>query len=600
AVEPIPRIDVVAGDRLDLDRIVIGLDTGRPLILTGLRSRLQVRDDVEALTGGFPRIISTDGARTAHLAPGDILTVLKSFEETAGGDQVWSLESETGFTGTVTVLAANIAATFETIGADLASTPVSEVAFLKNTLQSQKYSTLQFEAPLRFSYDRTTISVQANVVPATHGEIVEEILGSGDGSAVFQNFALKNPPLTYVSAPTETGIETTLEVRVNDVLWEESSTLFGLGARDRKYAVRHEDDGSVRVVFGDGKSGERLPTGPENVKAVYRKGIGPDGEIGANKLRIVQNAPVGVSEVDNPLPAAGASAPEPASEARVRAPFSVLTLGRIVSLKDFQDFARGFGGIGKARATSLWQEEVQLVYITIAGAGGAPVLTNSELYLNLGRALDRVRDPFQPVRIASFEPLFFNVAAKLLIDPTFIPARVFAAAGAAIRGTFAFERREFGQEVTVAELIQILEAVEGVEAVDFDQLSLTADALFNMSIAEYQSDLENTSTIREAFRVEFNNQLAIEDPTRAALSTDALVFEEKKGLRWVLREPGAEDGYAIIKEAGSLNVYDYPALVTPFLGAAFARRDESGVFLPAQMLLLNSDAAGVILMEFTN
>ncbi|MCR9143972.1 MAG: hypothetical protein NXI24_17125 [bacterium] len=600
AAEPIPRVDVVSGDTIDLDRIVTGLETGRPLILTGLRSRLQVRDDVEDLTGGLPRIISTDGARTADLAPGDILTVLKSFEETADEDQVWSLESETGFVGTVTVLKANVDTTFETIAADPDSTPVSEVAFLKNTLQSQKFSTLQFEEALQFSYDRTTVAVQANVVEATHGEVVQEILGSGDGSVVFQNFALKDPPLTYVSAPTETGTETTLEVRVNDVLWEESSTLFGLGERDRKYAVRHEDDGSVRVMFGDGKSGERLPTGPENVTAVYRKGIGPDGEIAANQLRIVQNAPVGISQVDNPLPASGSSAPEPASVARERAPFSVLTLGRIVSLKDFQDFARGFGGIGKARATSLWQEEVQLVYITIAGEGGAPVLANSELYLNLGRALDRVRDPFQPVRIASFDPLFFNVAAKLLINAAYIPERVFAAAETVVREFFAFENRDFGQEVTVAELIQILEAVEGVDAVDFDQLSLTTDALFNMSIADFQSKLENTSTIDSEFRDAFNLLLAAEDPTRAPLSEDTLVFEEKKGLRWVLREPAAEDGYAVIKEAGSLNVYDYPARVTPFLDAAFARRDESGVFQPAQMLLLNSDAAGVILMEFTN
>lgn len=600
AVEPIAITDVVAEDRMDLDRIVTGLETGRPLILTGKRSRLQVHEGVAIATGSQPKIISTDGARTAELADGDILTILKSPEENSAGDKIWSLESETGFVGAVTVLSGFQEKTFATIGADPDSTPVSEVVFLKNILQSQKYSTLQFEDPLQFSYDRTTIAVQANVVQATHGEIVQEILGSGDGSVVFQNFALKDPPLTYVSAPTETGTETTLEVRVNDVLWEESSTLFGLGERDRKYAVRHEDDGMVRVLFGDGKSGERLPTGPENVTAVYRKGIGPEGEIAANKLRIVQNAPVGISEVDNPLPASGSSSPEAADEARQRAPFSVLTLGRIVSLKDFQDFARGFGGIGKARATSLWQEEVQLVYITIAGEGGAAVLTNSELYLNLGRALDRVRDPFQPVRIASFEPLYFNVAAKLLIDSTYIVERVFAAAELAVREYFAFVNREFGQEVTVAELIQILEAVEGVDAVDFDQLSLTADALFNLSIGDFQSELENTSTIRAVFRAAFNLELERIDPTRAKLSADALVFEEKKGLRWVLREPAAEDGYAIIKEAGSLNVYDYPARVTPFLGAEFARRNESGVFTPAQMLLLNTDAAGVILMEFTN
>ena len=354
------------------------------------------------------------------------------------------------------------------------------------------------------------------------------------------------------------------------------------------------------MLFGNGQSGERLPTGAENVTASYRKGIGSVGEIEANRLRILQNAPVGIAEVNNPLPASGSSAPESAADARSRAPFSVLTLDRIVSLKDFQDFAQGFGGIAKARATSLWQEEVQLVYITVAGENAAPVLTNSELYLNLQAALDRVRDPFQPVRIASYDALYCNVAAKLLIDPAFIAERVFAAAELAVREFYEFARRDFGQSVTAAEIIQVLEAVPGVEAVDFDQLNLISDALFNLPIDGNQTLLENTSTIREDFRTAFNAQLALARPGATPLTADALVFEEKRGLRWVLREPQAADGYAVLKEAGTLNAYEYPAQVNPAIGAELARRDPTGVFLPAQLLLLNPDAAGVILMEFTN
>ena len=38
--------------------------------------------------------------------------------------------------------------------------------------------------------------------------------------------------------------------------------------------VHTDDDGRTTVQFGDGISGARLPTGVENVRAVYRKGSG--------------------------------------------------------------------------------------------------------------------------------------------------------------------------------------------------------------------------------------------------------------------------------------------------------------------------------------
>jgi len=48
-------------------------------------------------------------------------------------------------------------------------------------------------------------------------------------------------------------------------------------------------------------------------------------------------------------------------------------LGRIVSLRDYEDFARAFAGISKALATWTWNGEQHGVFLTIAGTGGAQV-----------------------------------------------------------------------------------------------------------------------------------------------------------------------------------------------------------------------------------
>jgi hypothetical protein len=54
---------------------------------------------------------------------------------------------------------------------------------------------------LSYSYHRESVIIHANVAKATHGETRHEVLGSGDGKEAFQQFSLKQAPLTYVASP---------------------------------------------------------------------------------------------------------------------------------------------------------------------------------------------------------------------------------------------------------------------------------------------------------------------------------------------------------------------------------------------------------------
>ena len=296
------------------------------------------------------------------------------------------------------------------------------------------------------------------------------MLGSGDAALAHQRFVLRKPPLTYVSAATAGGSESTLELRVNGILWDQAASLYDLGSRDERYMVRHEEDGTAQLVFGDGERGARLPTGSENVTARYRSGLGLEGNLDAGRLTLLLTRPAGVREVTNPLPAAGGGAPESLTDARVNAPLSVTTLGRIVSLQDYEDFARAFAGIGKAQALPLWDGERRLVSITIAAANGDPVDPQSALYHNLVQAIDACRDPVTPVVVGSYVRRSFSLAAKVLVDPRHLAADVFTAAEGALRTAFAFSRRTFGQAVTAGEVIAAIQETPGVVAVDLDRL----------------------------------------------------------------------------------------------------------------------------------
>ena len=74
------------------------------------------------------------------------------------------------------------------------------------------------------------------------------------------------------------------------------------------------------VVFGDGRSGARLPSGTNNVRATYRKGLGVDGNVVAGSLTQLMTRPLGLKSVSNPLPAEGGTDPEAASAARQSIP----------------------------------------------------------------------------------------------------------------------------------------------------------------------------------------------------------------------------------------------------------------------------------------
>lgn len=351
----------------------------------------------------------------------------------------------------------------------------SEALTLKSVVVEAGFTVLTFNEKLAYPYVRNTVNINANVATATHGESVQETLGGGDATQAFQRFTLKQPPLTHISASTPSGTQSTLEVRVNDILWTEVPDFFGHGPEERIYVTQLDDNGNTTVVFGNGVTGARLPTGLENVKAKYRKGIGLGGLVKADQLTQLMTRPFGVKGVTNPLAANGAGDREQLEEARRNAPLTVLTLGRIVSLQDYEDFARTFSGIDKAFATWTWFGEKRGVFVTIAGPNGADIIESSQLYKNLLTAIGSSGNPLVPIQVKSYQSGLFRMTASLKIDPAFIPEKVLQEAEKKLRDEFSFANRAFGQPVHMSEVFAVLQKVSGVVAVNITALYRSTD-----------------------------------------------------------------------------------------------------------------------------
>jgi predicted phage baseplate assembly protein len=353
---------------------------------------------------------------------------------------------------------------------DLRGVSASEVMLLADVSVEGGFTTLTFERSLANRYVRRTVTVNANAARATHGDSVQEVLGGGDAGQPFQRFTLRQPPLTHVSAATPSGAESTLEVRVNDVRWHEVPSLLDRSPTDRVYVTRDTGDGRTEVMFGDGDMGTRLPTGLENVRARYRKGIGLEGLVKAGQLSQLLTRPLGIKGVTNPLPATGADDPEAESAARRNAPLTILTLDRIVSLRDYEDFGRSYAGIAKALATWSWVGEARGVLVTVAGPNGAEIAPQGAPYDNLLRSMQLTGDPVIPLRVTSYRRVTFRLSAGVHVDADYLAERVLADVEARLRARFAFDAREFGQPVALSEVVAAMHDAPGVLALDVDAL----------------------------------------------------------------------------------------------------------------------------------
>lgn len=476
----------VYGSQLPLDGHVDDLAPGAALALSGQRPRIRLarRADHLSLTAadGTSRPLTGDDSLRLLSAPVRLLGTTPAYLDppafaAAIGDGAVSLrlqlEDRDGLTGHVVLQGDEFA--LEPPAED--DPLIREVVFLVTTEEAVTHdrdrSVLRLAEPAMHCYDRLSARINANVAPATHGESVETILGGGDGSRTDQEFALNQSPLTYVSADTASGRASTLEVRINDVLWAERNSLYAAGPEERTYETRRSDDGVTTIQFGDGAEGARLPSGTSNVRARYRKFLGIDGNVGGGKLTTLLSRPLGVSEVVNPVGATGGEDPESLDRARDNAPLTVLTLDRAVSIDDYADFARAFAGIDKAHALWIPTGPARGVFLTIAGIDGAPVPADSDTWRNLDAALGAYGDPLVPLQLGDYADARFACRASVKVGSDYETEPVLAAAREALREHFGFAARRFGQPVSVDEVAAVIQARPGVEAVHVDRLHRT-------------------------------------------------------------------------------------------------------------------------------
>jgi predicted phage baseplate assembly protein len=390
---------------------------------------------------------------------------------------------------------------------------------------------LRLATPLRYSYVSASVTVWGNVAKATQGETHSEILGSGDASKPQQAFALALRPLAYLPDASASGAASTLEIRVDDVLWHEAADALALAPQERGYVTATDDDDTTSVRFGVGAAA-RLPSGPDNVRGTYRVGAGASGNVDRERITQLMTRPLGVRDVTNPLPSTGGADRENVVSARKGVPLGVAALDRLVSVRDYADFTKARAGIGKASAVRVSDGQRQFVHVTIAGIGDAPIAETSDLFRALKAALLAQGDPQLPLQIAVRELALIAFVAGIRVQPDASWPVVERRVRDALLEAFGFDRREFGDDVVLSRLVACAQAVDGVEAVDADGLALVHESI----TAAQLRDLPTKLAAQPPQRLPVELARLGEDPAATILPARLAIFSPDVPDTLILRE----------------------------------------------------------------
>ncbi|MFN2497151.1 MAG: baseplate J/gp47 family protein, partial [Pseudonocardiaceae bacterium] len=303
-------------------------------------------------------------------------------------------------------------------------------------------------------------------IPVEEGRLIrDELLGTSDGTPN-QRFPLAHPRL--ILRPPGPGQQSrdvlvvtqlaTQPANAGDT-WTRRESLAFSQAGQRDYLVEIDAEDRATVVFGDGSFGKIPPPGT-SIRVTYRVGGGLAGNVAANTVTTIINAPqlalLGAT-VTNPGPATGGAEREDIAHAVQHAPAVFRSLRRAVTAADYEALALSFKGVGKVRAVATGWNQVTLY---VAPEGGGKV--SDVLEADLKGFFEDKRMLSQLIEISDVDYVPIYVTAEIAVESFYVVADVVARVQQAVAQLLAFDRVDFNQIIYLSKFYEQSQDIAGV------------------------------------------------------------------------------------------------------------------------------------------
>ncbi|MEO7360527.1 MAG: putative baseplate assembly protein [Gemmatimonadaceae bacterium] len=302
-----------------------------------------------------------------------------------------------------------------------------------------------------------------------------------DTSGSARQMALAAPQLSVPQVQLAVVVSDS-ERNKNASYWTAHEHLLNLECGEQAFVTEIDDDGFAHLRFAT--SLDHRPIGGKRFRALYRTGIGPDGNVGAGAIAYLVSddliASGAMVTVDNPLPASGGAAGESLTEAKQRAPGAFRRKReRAITAQDYAELleAELATDIQGAASSLRWNGSWYEVKIGVDARGVTEA--SEQLQQRAREALYRYRRIGHDLQVSTAHLVPLAIGIDVCVASHMLRAAVRAEIlerlgnGRGRDGQLGFfhsDSLQYGETITVSSLIVSVVSIPGVTSAAVTQL----------------------------------------------------------------------------------------------------------------------------------
>jgi hypothetical protein len=322
-----------------------------------------------------------------------------------------------------------------------------------------------------------TKKIYADGIPVEEGRLVkDEILGVSHGKPN-QRFTLShsNVILRSLNSTQQVNQDILLLTEQSGIIktWTLRESLAFSREQQRDFVLEIDDQDRATVIFGDGAFGFIPPSGAQ-IKVTYRVGGGTFGNVPANTIKTLTNAPslAGVgAKVTNSAVASGGADRESIEHAVMNAPKVFRSLKRAVTADDYKALALDFNGVSKIRAEPTNWNTVTLY---IAPTGGGQI--SDVLEANLVAYFEDKRPISTIIEIADVDYVTIYITATVGVESYYFRSEIKENVESAVATLLALENVDFKQTLYLSKFYETMTDIAGVTYVNITEFRRQGEA----------------------------------------------------------------------------------------------------------------------------
>jgi hypothetical protein len=272
-------------------------------------------------------------------------------------------------------------------------------------------------------------------------------------------------------------VDQSVTVTVDGTPYNYIVNIIDAAADDPVFSTVYDSYGSSYVVFGDNTSGRIPPINAEIVFS-YRVGSGTAGNVANGSIKKILNLNESGISVSQNADAFGGADQESTDSIRINAPKKISTLNRVVSLKDYQDYAvTNISGVNKAKAVSNIYTSIVL-YCALEGDPGFDVARTSGYTANFDQVIIDVAAEFADVTApnVTITPIpatyvSVDISFSVVVAANRRQSTVVTAVTSAVNNLLLFANVDFGYSIKADDVRLAISQVDGVASYTITKLN---------------------------------------------------------------------------------------------------------------------------------